>query len=94
MLPFSSVLDAEFTPEIGAETAPSSCGIPLSGFVPTPQCFLAFLTAIAIAAAVDAVMITHNHRPETWQLTAEMVFDDGSSIIAWSLPATWPIPGP
>ena len=66
----------------------------LSGFVHTPQCFLAFLTAIVIAAAVDAVMITHNHRPETWQLTAEMVFDDGSSIIAWSLPATWPIPGP
>ena len=58
------------------------------------QGFLAFLTAIVIAAAVDAVMITHNHRPETWQLTAEMVFDDGSSIIAWSLPATWPIPGP
>ena len=55
------------------------------------QGFLAFLTAIVIAAAVDAVMITHNHRPETWQLTAEMVFDDGSSIIAWSLPATWPL---
>ena len=55
------------------------------------QAFVAFYLAIAAAIAIDVLLITHNHRPETWQLTAEMVFDDGGQIVAWALAATWPI---
>lgn len=55
------------------------------------QAFVSFYAAIASAIAVDVLLITHNHRPETWQLTAEMVFDDGGQIVAWALAATWPI---
>ncbi len=55
------------------------------------QAFVSFYAAIASAIAVDVLLITHNHRPETWQLTAEMVFDDGGQIVAWALSATWPI---
>lgn len=55
------------------------------------QAFVSFYAAIASAIAVDVLLITHNHRPETWQLTTEMVFDDGSQIVAWALAATWPI---
>ena len=55
------------------------------------QGLLAFLLAIAVVTAIDVLLITHNHRPATWPLAAEMVFDDGSSIVAWSLPLTWPL---
>ncbi len=55
------------------------------------QAFVSFYAAIASAIVVDVLLITHNHRPETWQLTAEMVFDDGGQIVAWALAATWPI---
>ena len=55
------------------------------------QAFVAFYLAIAAAIAIDILLITHNHRPETWQLTAEMVFDDGGQILAWALATTWPI---
>ena len=52
---------------------------------------MSFYAAIASAIAVDVLLITHNHRPETWQLTAEMVFDDGGQIVGWALAATWPL---
>ena len=55
------------------------------------QAFVAFYLAIAAAIAIDVVLIVHNHEPKTWQLTAEMVFDDGGQIVAWALAATWPI---
>ncbi len=55
------------------------------------QAFVAFYLAISAAIAIDVLLITHNHRPETWQITSEMVFDDGSQILAWALAATWPI---
>ena len=55
------------------------------------QAFIAFYLAIAAAIAIDILLITHNHRPETWQITSEMVFDDGGQIVAWALAATWPI---
>ena len=55
------------------------------------QAFVAFYFAIAAATAIDVLLITHNHRPEAWQLAAEMVFDDGGQIVAWALAATWPI---
>ena len=55
------------------------------------QAFISFYLAIAAAIAIDVLLITHNHGPKTWQLTAEMVFDEGSQIVAWSLAATWPI---
>ena len=55
------------------------------------QAFASFYTAITAAIVVDVLLITHNHSPATWQLTAEMVFDDGSQILAWALAATWPI---
>ena len=55
------------------------------------QGLLAFLLAIAVVTAIDVLLITHNHRPPTWPLAAEMVFDDGSSIVAWSLTLTWPL---
>ncbi len=55
------------------------------------QAFIAFYLAIAAAIVIDVLLITHNHRPETWQLTAEMVFDDGGQIAAWALAATWPV---
>ena len=55
------------------------------------QAFAAFYLAVAAAIAIDVLLITHNHRPATWQLTAEMVFDDGGQIVAWALAATWPI---
>ena len=40
---------------------------------------------------IDVLLTTHNHKPETWQLVTERVFDDGSSIVAWALAATWPV---
>ena len=55
------------------------------------QAFASFYVAIAAAITIDVLLITHNHRPATWQLTAEMVFDDGGQIVAWALAATWPI---
>ena len=55
------------------------------------QAFASFYLAIAASVAIDILLIMHNHRPATWQLTAEMVFDDGSQIVAWALAATWPI---
>ena len=55
------------------------------------QAFVAFYLAIATAIAIDVLLIAHNHQPATWQLTAEMVFDDGGQIVAWALAATWPI---
>jgi len=55
------------------------------------QGFLAFLTAIVIATAIDAMLIAYNHQPRAWPVTAEMLFDDGGSIVAWALPATWPL---
>ncbi|MDE2786288.1 MAG: hypothetical protein OXL37_06455 [Chloroflexota bacterium] len=55
------------------------------------QAFVAFYLAIAAAIAIDILLITYNHQPETWQLTAERVFDDGGQIVAWALAATWPL---
>ena len=55
------------------------------------QAFVSFYLAIAAAIAIDVLLITHNHGPKTWQLTVEMVFDDGGQIVAWALAATWPI---
>lgn len=55
------------------------------------QAFVAFYLAISAAIAIDVLLITCNHAPKTWQLTAEMVFDDGGQILAWALAATWPI---
>ena len=55
------------------------------------QAFISFYVAIAAAIAIDVLLTTHNHGPKTWQLTAEMVFDDGGEIAAWALAATWPI---
>ena len=55
------------------------------------QAFASFYSAIVLAITIDVLLIRHNHNPETWQLTAEMVFDDGSQIVAWALAATWPI---
>ena len=55
------------------------------------QAFVAFYLAISAAIAIDVLLITHNHGPKTWQLTAEMVFDDGGQIMAWALAATWPV---
>ena len=55
------------------------------------QGFLAFVTAIVIATAIDAMLIAYNHQPRAWPATAEMLFDDGGSIVAWALPATWPL---
>ena len=55
------------------------------------QAFATFFVAIALSITIDVLLITHNHEPETWQLTAERVFDDGSSIVAWALAATWPL---
>ena len=55
------------------------------------QAFVAFYLAIAAAIAIDILLITNNHRPETWQISSEMVFDDGGQILAWALAATWPI---
>ena len=54
------------------------------------QAFASFYLAIAAAIAIDVLLIVHNHGPETWQLVAERVFDDGSSIVAWALAMTWP----
>ena len=50
------------------------------------QGFLAFVTAIVIATAIDAMLIAYNHQPRAWPVTAEMLFDDGGSIVAWALP--------
>lgn len=55
------------------------------------QAFASFYLALAAAIAIDVLLITHNYRLSTWQLTTEMVFDDGSQILAWALAATWPI---
>ena len=55
------------------------------------QAFASFYSAIVLAITIDVLLIRHNHSPETWQLTAEMVFDGGSQIVAWALAATWPI---
>ena len=53
--------------------------------------FLSFYLAIIIVAAVDTLLIVNNHRPGSWQLVAEAVFNDGGSIVAWSLALTWPV---
>lgn len=66
-------------------------GIPSIPAQRVGQGLLAFILAIAIVTTVDVLLVMHNQRPATWQLTAELVFDDGSSIVAWSLPLTWPI---
>ena len=55
------------------------------------QAFVAFYLAIAAAISIDILLISYNHRPAAWQLTAERVFDDGGQIVAWALAATWPI---
>lgn len=55
------------------------------------QAFASFYSAIVLAITIDVLLIRHNHSPETWQLTAEMVLDDGGQIVAWALAATWPI---
>lgn len=55
------------------------------------QAFTAFYLAISGAIAIDVLLIAHNRRPQTWQITAEMVFDDGGQIVAWALAATWPL---
>ena len=55
------------------------------------QAFISFYLAIVAAIAIDLLLMTHNHGPRTWQLTAEMVFDDGGQILGWALAATWPI---
>ncbi|MYC31963.1 MAG: hypothetical protein F4X64_02160 [Chloroflexi bacterium] len=55
------------------------------------QAFAAFYLALATAIAVDVLLIIYNHEPGRWQLTVEMVFDDGGQIMAWALAATWPI---
>lgn len=55
------------------------------------QAFAAFYLAVFGAIAINILLIMHNHRPDTWQLTAEMVFDDGGQIVAWALATTWPI---
>ena len=55
------------------------------------QAIASFYLAMTAAIAIDVWLITHNHRPETWQLTAEMVFDDGGQIFGWALASTWPI---
>ncbi len=52
------------------------------------QAFIAFHLAIAAVIPIDILLITHNHRPEAWRLTAERVFDDGGQIVAWALAAT------
>lgn len=41
--------------------------------------------------AVDVLLIIYNHESGRWQLTTEMVFDDGGQIMACALAATWPI---
>jgi hypothetical protein len=46
---------------------------------------------VVVAIAIDVLMIIHNHEPEAWQQTTEMVFNDGGQIVAWALAATWPI---
>ena len=55
------------------------------------QAFAAFYMSVAAAIVIDVLLIVHYHHPRTWQLTAEMVFDDGGQILAWALVATWPI---
>ena len=50
-----------------------------------------FLLATIAVSAVDTLLVSHNKNPETWQHTAEYVFDDGSSIVAWALVITWPL---
>ncbi len=55
------------------------------------QALVVFLFALTAAIVIDALLITHNQEPETWQLTAEAIFDDGGSIVAWAIAATWPI---
>ena len=55
------------------------------------QAFIAFYLAIAAAIVIDVLLITHNQGPGKWQLTAEMLFDDGGQIVAWALAATWPV---
>ena len=55
------------------------------------EAFASFYLALAAAIAIDVLLITHNYRLSTWQLTTEMVFDDGSQILAWALAATWPL---
>ncbi len=77
------------TPERNGRTG--WIGIPSVPPERAAQAFVAFYLAIAGAIALDILLITHNHRPETWQITSEMVFDDGGQILAWALAATWPI---
>ena len=55
------------------------------------QAFVSFYLAITIAIAVDALLIANSKGPIGWRLVAEEIFDDGGSIVAWALAATWPI---
>ena len=77
------------TPERSGRTG--WIGIPSVPPERAAQAFVAFYLAIAGAIVIDVLLITHNHRPEDWQITAGMVFDDGGQIVAWSLAATWPV---
>lgn len=72
------------------KTEPGWIGIPSVPPERAVPALIAFYLAIAVTVAVDILLITHNHQPKTWQLTAEMVFDDGGQIVAWALAATWP----
>jgi len=55
------------------------------------QAFVSFYLAITIAIAVDALLIANSQGPVGWRLVAEEIFDDGGTIVAWALAATWPI---
>ena len=66
-------------------------GVPSVPLERAAEAFAAFYLAVSVAIAIDVLLIVHNHRPATWQSTAEMVFDDGGQILAWALVATWPI---
>ena len=55
------------------------------------QAFVSFYLAITIAIVVDALLIANSRGPVGWRLVAEEIFDDGGSIVAWALAATWPI---
>ena len=47
-----------------------------------------FVTAVAVISAIDALLFIYNHNPETWQLAAEDVLDDGSAVVGWAFVAT------
>lgn len=47
-----------------------------------------FVTTVAVISVIDALLFIYNHNPETWQLAAEDVLDDGSSIVGWAFVPT------